>query len=131
MSEPSRGSALRDFLLELLVVILGVLAALALSQWWQGREDARLVRRARSEFASETRQNREDLEDSAAYHASIPARVDSLMARVAPEDGRERSATAWALFPDPRERSLGERRGHRRPAPHASCRRLRALGGLL
>ncbi|MGH7483949.1 MAG: hypothetical protein ACRELV_17500 [Longimicrobiales bacterium] len=63
---------------EFATIVLGVLLALGVSQWWEGREDEAAVRSTLAAFHAELVRNRDVLERRLSYHETLIPRLDSL-----------------------------------------------------
>lgn len=71
-----RIASIRDYLVHLSMVVLGILIALGLEQWRNAREDAAIARRALDDMRAEIAENRSDLEKSAAELEQMAPRID-------------------------------------------------------
>lgn len=83
--------------LEFVVIVVGVLAALAADQWAQARADERLAEEVLRRLAIELNENREQIERRLAYHGTVVPRLDSL--RVRAEAGQRTGLTRSSVLP--------------------------------
>lgn len=82
MAESRFLKRLPTLLTEVASIIFAVLFALAVDQWWDGRENVRMAHRATAAIAQEIRENRQELlgDDDGPEPASMLAALDSAVA---------------------------------------------------
>lgn len=75
---PRRTIPWRRLAVEFVVIVVGVLVALAVDQWAQGREDEDTAREVLQALGSELESNRAQLDRRIEYHESVLPGLDSL-----------------------------------------------------
>lgn len=101
-------------------IVASVLLALAVNEWWEGREDRQRAREAVVQFRAEIGENRDAVSEALAYHRSMRERVSGLLERVS-GDGEY----------DPREEGPPLTRGFHPLVPRSTAWRTATATGAL